>query len=88
MVLRDDTRGVLSIKQMIDIVLSVSITAPLVIGTVIFVQQGEFMFAALTAALAIVAIFLPSYIMWKFDIRDLFPSFLRRSLAWIKSLKP
>lgn len=86
--LNGGSRGILSITQMLNVILSFSITAPLIVGTVLFVSNGNYLYATFTTALAVIAVFLPSYILRQFHIIDLIPSFLHRPLKWIKSLKP
>lgn len=87
MALPKDSLGILSVTQMLNVILSVTITAPLIIGTVLFISNGNYLYAAFTAVLALIAVFLPSYILRQFHISDVIPSFLHRPLNWIKSLK-
>lgn len=87
MALPKDSLGILSVTQMLNVILSVTITAPLIIGTVLFISNGNYLFAAFTAVLALIAVFLSSYILRQFHISDVIPSFLHRPLKWIKSLK-
>lgn len=81
-------RAVLGVKDMVNILLSLTLTAPLVIGTGLFLMRGDFLFAAVTAILAVIAFFLPTIILRKFRFIDVVPSFLRRPIMWVGRKKP
>lgn len=78
----------LGILGTLNAVISLILAGPLLIGTVIFFMHGEVFLAGLLGVLAIIAIFLPSYIIKKFRIRTLVPNTFRRPIRWLSSRKP
>lgn len=64
--------------RLIELGSSLILAGPLLIATAIFINQGQFAFAAFTASLAIIALYLPTYILNKLTPSSILPRALQR----------
>lgn len=71
------------ILDMIQLGTSIALAGPLLVATLIFATQGDLAMAGFTAGLALVALYLPTYVVNNLLPDSILPARIRRLLDWL-----
>lgn len=69
--------------DMIQLGASLALAGPLIVATYLFAAQGDFAMAGFCAVVAVLALYLPTYVVKKAMPSSILPARVRRFLDWL-----